>query len=187
MFWKNLPNRLTWLRILLVPFVMVCLYLGHSAPYETPSLWDFAAAVLFSFAAITDFFDGWFARKYKAESVMGKFLDPLADKLLVVSSLIFLVEKQKLSAWIAIFLVIRDLSIHSFRLTALEENVILPSNNIGKSKTLFLDVAIVALILHGTWQGISFLMIGYYAIALALGASILSALQYLLHYKKIRS
>ena len=97
----RLPNQLTWLRIACIPVVVILLLEGApvlpgaDAKFEIQNV-DILAAIVFGLAALTDFFDGWLARRFGAQSLLGKLLDPLADKLLVVASMIILVEKHKI-------------------------------------------------------------------------------------------
>jgi CDP-diacylglycerol--glycerol-3-phosphate 3-phosphatidyltransferase len=187
----KLPNRLTFLRIFCIPVVVYLMTFGDIAD-ETwrfwdvkpilPSATDILAAIVFAIAAITDFFDGMIARKFNIETMLGKLLDPLADKLLVVSALIILVEKHRMEGWIAVILIVRDLGINAIRLSAIDEGIQIPSNAIGKTKTAFLDIGIVGLIVYGFIWKIPFHYIGHIFIALALAVSILSALQYLKDY-----
>lgn len=184
---RKLPNQLTWLRIACIPVVVILMLEGATVtdgmPF-VPTTVDILAAVVFALAAITDFFDGWLARRFGVESVLGKLLDPLADKLLIVSALIILVEKHRLAGWIAVILIVRDLGINAIRITAMEENIIISSNWIGKTKTAFLDVGIVGLTVHGSLGFWPFLTVGRLAIWLALVASLVSAAQYLLDYAR---
>ena len=188
---SKLPNRLTWLRIFCIPFVVSLLLYALPAqdpPYffaiipQTPSTVDIIAALIFSLAALTDFLDGWIARKFKIESVLCKLLDPLAYKLLIVSSLIILVEKHRLLGWIAVLLIVRDLGINAIRLSAMDENIHIPSNILGKLKTTLLDIGIVGLIIHGPLFSIPFHLLGITTIFLALLTSVVSAFQYLWFY-----
>jgi CDP-diacylglycerol--glycerol-3-phosphate 3-phosphatidyltransferase len=149
-----------------------------------PKTADILAASLFGLAAATDFFDGWIARKFGVETLLGKLLDPLADKLLVVSALVILVEKHRLAGWVAVVLIVRDLGINAIRLSALEENIQINSSWIGKTKTAFLDVGIAGLIVHGWLWYIPFLQIGSWCLWAALFASVWSAVEYLFGYSK---
>ena len=187
---KKLPNQLTYLRMAIIPLVVTLLILSDSVVpgvQYVPTWYDIAAGWLFGLAAATDFFDGWLARKYQVESIIGKLLDPLADKLLVVSTLIVLVEKHKFAAWIAVALIVRDLGINAVRVSAIEDNISIPSGSLGKIKTILLDLGIVGLIVYGhgplldmfNWN-----IPGQVLIYLALTASLVSAFQYLKHYAK---
>lgn len=188
---RKLPNRLTYLRILCIPVVVYLMTYGLLADGTwqiwnvvplPPSLTDIIAAIVFSIAAITDFFDGWIARKYQIETMLGKLLDPLADKLLVVSAMIILVEKHRMEGWIAVILIVRDLGINAIRLAALDEGIQIPSNFIGKTKTAFQDIGILGLIIYGYLWKIPFHYIGHICMALALAVSLISGGQYLFDY-----
>lgn len=183
----RLPNQLTWLRIACIPVVVTLLLEGQPVvpgqPFET-QLVDIWAAVIFGIAAGTDFFDGWLARRFGAQTVLGKLLDPLADKLLVVASMIILVEKQRLAGWIAVVLIVRDLAINAIRLSALDDKIVIESSEMGKAKTLFLDFGIAGLMVHGTLWGIPWLWIGHISIGVALATSLLSAALYLQGYAR---
>lgn len=190
---KKLPNRLTYLRILCIPIVVYLMSLGEVAPEPTyfwliqpitPSLTDIAAALVFALAAITDFFDGWIARKFQVETVLGKLLDPLADKLLVVSAMVILVEKHRMDGLIAVIIIVRDLGINAIRLAAIDEGIQIPSNMIGKTKTTFQDIGIIGLTVCGTIWIIPFHYIGQLFIMLALSASLISGIQYLYDYAR---
>jgi CDP-diacylglycerol--glycerol-3-phosphate 3-phosphatidyltransferase len=104
----NLPNLLTMLRVVLIPVALFLIVEG------TPTA-NFWAAMVYAVSAVTDFLDGWLARRMGLESVLGKFLDPLADKLLVVSSLVAMVAMARVPAWVVILIVARELSITSLR------------------------------------------------------------------------
>lgn len=190
---QKLPNRLTFLRILAIPIVIY--FLTFSAPGEEkllfwkttpliPSTLDIIAAILFGLAACTDILDGYIARKFNIETTLGKLLDPLADKLLVVSTMVLLVESHRLNGVIAVILIVRDLGINAIRLAAHEDGVHIGSNWIGKIKTIFLDIGIAGLIVDGWLLNIPFHLLGSTFIYLALLASIVSAIQYLLQYAK---
>ncbi|KAB8039220.1 CDP-diacylglycerol--glycerol-3-phosphate 3-phosphatidyltransferase [Silvanigrella paludirubra] len=191
---KKLPNRLTFLRIMCIPVVVYLMSLGEVAsesghfgiinPIKNPSMTDIAAAIVFAVAAITDFFDGWIARKFNVETVLGKLLDPLADKLLVVSAMVILVEKHRMDGLIAVIIIVRDLGINAIRLAAIEDGIQIPSSFIGKTKTTFQDLGIIGLTICGTLWFIPFHYIGQFFIMLALAASLISGIQYLYDYAK---
>jgi CDP-diacylglycerol--glycerol-3-phosphate 3-phosphatidyltransferase len=185
---RRLPNQLTFLRIACIPAVVVLMNQGemvsgqqHTMPWSTT---DIAAGVLFALAALTDFFDGWIARKYGVESILGKLLDPLADKLLVVSALVILVEKHRLAGWIAVLLIVRDLGINAIRLAAYEDGIIISSSWLGKTKTLFLDIGIVGLTVWSTLGAFSFSWWGMLSMWLALIVSLWSAGEYVYNYAR---
>lgn len=183
---RRLPNQLTYLRIACIPAVVALMNQGQVVNgLSDPLPWsrtDIAAGILFAIAATTDFFDGWIARKYGVESILGKLLDPLADKLLVVSALVILVEKHRLAGWVAVLLIVRDLGINAIRLAAYEDNIMISSSWLGKTKTLFLDVGIVGLTVWSTWGFFSFAWWGMLSMWLALVVSLWSAGEYVWGY-----
>lgn len=188
---KSLPNRLTYLRILCIPIVVYLMSYGIEA-VETVRFWemiplkptitDIIAACVFAIAALTDFLDGWVARKFQLETMLGKLLDPLADKLLIVSALIILVEKHRMAGWVAVILIVRDLGINAIRLAAIDDGIHIASSWLGKSKTACLDIGIIGLTVYGSLWQIPFHYIGQIFILLAFLASVVSAAQYLFEY-----
>lgn len=136
----NLPNILTILRILLIPVFIIV----FAAPTVTRSHW---AALIFIIASITDWFDGYFARKYQQVTLSGKLLDPVADKLLVLSALIMLVEFQRVPSWLAIVIIGRDIAITGLRAIASSVGIIIAAKEMGKLKTIVQIIALVFLIL----------------------------------------
>ena len=137
----NLPNKLTILRmIMIVPFVVFMLVpIGGAAG-------KWIALALFVIASLTDLLDGKIARKYNLVTTFGKFMDPLADKLLVCSALICLVELGRIPAWIVIIIISREFIISGFRLVASDKGVVIAANWWGKFKTTFQMVMIVLMI-----------------------------------------
>ena len=136
----NLPNKLTMLRVILIPFFVVC----ELIPY---SWGKWAALVIFVAASITDKLDGTIARKYNLVTNFGKFMDPLADKLLVCSAMICLVEMNRLAAWMVIVIISREFIISGFRLIASDNGVVIAASYWGKFKTTFQMLMIILLIL----------------------------------------
>ena len=132
----NLPNKLTIFRmILIVPFVLLLLY-G----------WDFAALAIFIVASLTDLIDGKIARKYNLVTNFGKFMDPLADKLLVCAALIALVELGRIPSWVVIIIISREFIISGFRLIASDNGVVIAASYWGKFKTTFQMVMVCLMI-----------------------------------------
>ena len=132
----NLPNKLTVLRVLFVPvFVVLMLVEVGGARCEGWCKWT--ALAVFIVAAFTDLFDGRIARKYKLVTNFGKFMDPLADKLLVCSALICLVELDRIPAWIVIIIIAREFVISGIRLIAADDGVVISASRWGKWKTVF--------------------------------------------------
>ena len=140
----NLPNKLTILRVIMIPFfVLALLYNGG----ENQTL-RYVAAAIFIIASLTDMLDGKIARKYNLVTNFGKFMDPLADKLLVCSALICLVELKELPAWMVIVIISREFIISGFRLVASDNGVVIAASYWGKFKTTFQMIAVVLLIVE---------------------------------------
>lgn len=139
----NLPNKLTTLRVLLVPF-----FVWFALAKVVPGYDKYIAVAIFIVASLTDFLDGMIARKYNLVTNFGKFMDPLADKLLVCAALICLVSKELLPAWMVIIIISREFIISGFRLVASDNHVVIAASYWGKFKTTFQMIAIVLMILH---------------------------------------
>ena len=173
----NLPNKLTVLRmIMIVPFVVFMLM---------PELLyggKWIALLLFITASITDWLDGYLARKNNLVTNFGKFMDPLADKLLVCSAMICLVETGKIPSWIVIIIISREFIISGFRLVASDSGVVIAASYWGKFKTVFQMLMIILMIadLGGVWSGITE---GVMWIALVL--TVVSLLDYQLKNKEV--
>lgn len=136
----NLPNKLTMFRVVLIPFFVVLL-LVDITPYD-----HWIALVIFIVASLTDLLDGKIARKYNLVTNFGKFMDPLADKLLVCSALICLVEMERIAAWMVIVIIAREFIISGFRLVASDNGVVIAASYWGKFKTTFQMVMICLMI-----------------------------------------
>ena len=139
----NLPNKLTVLRVLLIPFFVLFLLTDLGGDYG-----KYYALAIFIIASLTDLLDGKIARKYNLVTNFGKFMDPLADKLLVCSAMICLVEMKRLAAWIVIIIIAREFIISGFRLVASDNGVVIAASYWGKFKTTFQMIMIVMLILN---------------------------------------
>ena len=139
----NLPNKLTVLRICMIPFFVAALLYENGADQTMRII----ANVIFITASLTDLLDGKIARKYGLVTNFGKFMDPLADKLLVCSALICLVELKELPAWMVIVIISREFIISGFRLVASDNGVVIAASYWGKFKTTFQMIAVVLLIL----------------------------------------
>ncbi|GAA5415173.1 CDP-diacylglycerol--glycerol-3-phosphate 3-phosphatidyltransferase [Paraliobacillus ryukyuensis] len=149
----NIPNRITLSRIFLIPIFILLLTLPinwgiWTMGTETLPIVDFVAALLFIIAAGTDWIDGYYARKYNLVTNLGKFLDPMADKLLVSAAYILLIEMGMVPAWIVIIIISREFAITGLRLVAAGEGLVLAAGNMGKWKTTFQLVSIATLLLH---------------------------------------
>lgn len=136
----NLPNKLTMLRVIMIPFFIVFLLV----PITSYDKW--IALAIFIIASLTDLLDGKIARKYNLVTNFGKFMDPLADKLLVCSALICLIELGKIPAWMVIVIIAREFIISGFRLVASDSGVVIAASYWGKFKTTFQMAAVCLLI-----------------------------------------
>ncbi len=136
----NLPNKLTMLRVIMIPFFIVFLLIPIT-PYD-----KWIALAIFIIASLTDLLDGKIARKYNLVTNFGKFMDPLADKLLVCSALICLIELDKIPAWMVIIIIAREFIISGFRLVASDNGVVIAASYWGKFKTTFQMAAVCLLI-----------------------------------------
>ena len=163
----NLPNKLTIFRcFLIIPFVVLFL-MGY----------DLVATIIFVVASFTDFLDGNIARKYGLVTNFGKFMDPLADKLLVCSALICLVEMGRLEAWIVLIIIAREFIISGFRLVASDNGVVIAASYWGKFKTVFQMVMVIVLMLN--FQNPIMVLIGRVLVWISLILTIVSLVDYI--------
>ena len=167
----NLPNKITIARVLMIPIYLIFM-LVPGIPYGR-----LIAAIIFTVAAITDAVDGYIARKHNLITNFGKFMDPLADKLLVCSALICFVEFNQMPSWIAIIIISRDFVINGFRLIASDNNVVLAASWWGKIKTNVQVVMSVMLTLDLDHPVINILEI--ISMYLAMALTVISLVDYL--------
>jgi CDP-diacylglycerol--glycerol-3-phosphate 3-phosphatidyltransferase len=177
-FW-NIPNTLTVLRIAAVP-VMVWLL------YDPPSRsQDFIAFLVFVVAMITDIIDGWLARKWNLTSTIGAYLDPLADKLMVITVLVMLIPLGRVPAWIVALLLCRELAVTGLRSIASQEGILLTASSLGKLKTSFQSTAIGFLLWHWQpWIPIDAVSAGNVLLYIATACSVASGLEYFVSFMK---
>ena len=167
----NLPNALSLFRLFAIPVVLVCLsFQGR--------LGSFLAALFFSIAFITDFLDGYLARKHGTVTALGKFLDPLADKILVCLTLIMLISLGRAPAWIVVIIVAREIAVTGLRSAAVAEGIVIQASSLGKYKTFSQAMATIALCLHYPYLGIDFHLVGVVLLGLALLLTVLSGWAY---------
>ena len=140
----NLPNKLTILRVIMIPFFVAALLYDGGANQNM----RYVAAALFIIASLTDMLDGKIARKYNLVTNFGKFMDPLADKLLVCSALICMIELRELPAWMVIIIISREFIISGFRLVASDNGFVIAASYWGKFKTTFQMIGVVLLIFN---------------------------------------
>lgn len=173
----NLPNKLTILRVIMVPFFVLFMLTDSGGPAN-----KWISLILFVVASLTDLLDGKIARKYNLVTNFGKFMDPLADKLLVCSAMICLIEMNKLDAWIVIVIISREFIISGFRLVASDSGVVIAASYWGKFKTVFQMAMIIVLIAD---LGGFFDMLGTVLVWVALALTIISLLDYVFKNKQV--
>ncbi|MGL4722050.1 MAG: CDP-diacylglycerol--glycerol-3-phosphate 3-phosphatidyltransferase [Desulfovibrionaceae bacterium] len=171
----NIANQITLSRIFMTTIVVFLLYY----PYKWTSL---LAAIVFVFVALTDILDGYLARKYNFITTFGKFLDPVADKILTFSALIMLVHLNRVQPWIVIILLVREFVIMGLRAIAAESGHIIPADTWGKFKTALQCTAITMLILHYPYFFINPSRLALPILYLSLFVSLFSATKYIYEY-----
>ena len=172
----NLPNRLTILRTLMIPvflFFLLTDYAGNCSKW--------IAVIVFILASLTDFLDGHIARKYNLVTNFGKFMDPLADKLLVCSALICLVDMNRIASWMVIVIIAREFIISGFRLIASDNGVVIAASYWGKFKTTFQMIMICLLIADIAAISIVTLIVTWIAVIL----TVVSLIDYLVKNKDV--
>ncbi len=171
----NLPNKLTIFRVILIPFFVVLLLFDITA-YD-----KWIALAIFIVASLTDFLDGYIARKYNLVTNFGKFMDPLADKLLVCSAMICLVELARIPAWVVIVIIAREFIISGFRLVASDNGVVIAASYWGKFKTTFQIVMICLMIADLE----PLILITQIVMWVALALTVISLVDYLIKNKSV--
>ena len=174
----NLPNKLTIFRVILIPFFVFFLL----APYFE-SYGNYIAVAIFIVASITDFLDGKIARKYNLVTNFGKFMDPLADKLLVCSALICLIQLELVPAWVVIIIIAREFIISGFRLIASDNGVVIAASYWGKFKTAFQMLTVIVLILNIPNK--VFIILGTVLIYVSLALTVISLIDYIAKNKDV--
>ena len=174
----NLPNKLTLFRVILIPFFVAFLLINPAS-----ATFRLIAVAIFIVASLTDMLDGKIARKYNLVTNFGKFMDPLADKLLVCSAMICLVATEQLPAWIVIIIVAREFIISGFRLIAVENGVVIAANYWGKFKTVFQMIMIIVLVVNfdfAVWY-----ILGQILIWISLALTVISLVVYIAQNKEV--
>jgi CDP-diacylglycerol--glycerol-3-phosphate 3-phosphatidyltransferase len=167
----NLPNSLTLFRVACIPVLVILLFFPHKAT-------SFLAALVFALASISDLLDGFLARRQQLVTTFGKFLDPLADKLVVSAALIMLIPLGRAPAWMVVVIVGRELAITGLRSMAVSEGKVISADELGKKKMVFQIVAILGLLLHYEYFGINFHAVGMFFLWLAVVLTLWSGINY---------
>ena len=173
----NLPNAITLLRIGIIPVLFFLL----QSPGPAGSLF---IAGIFVIASLTDLLDGYIARRYQIVTTMGKFLDPIADKLVVNTAMILMIPLGRIPAWIVAIIIIRDFTVDGIRTIASSEGVIIGSSRLAKQKTLCQVVAVTALMIHYPFLGADAHLVGIAILYVALFLTLYSGLDYLVKFFK---
>jgi CDP-diacylglycerol--glycerol-3-phosphate 3-phosphatidyltransferase len=172
------PNSLTMFRIAAVPLLIAIM--------TSPSrLSGFFAVLVFGAAAVTDYFDGYVARRFGLVSSLGKIMDPLADKLLVSSAFIMMIPHGRVPAWVICVIIGRELAVTGLRNVISEKGEDVSASNLGKWKTGFQIAAIIPLLLHYTYLGVDFHAIGSVLLWVALFVTIWSGADYFVRFRKL--
>lgn len=175
----NTPNKLTIARMIIVPFLVIFLLTGWGGEANR-----YISLTLFVVASVADWFDGYLARKNNLVTNFGKFMDPLADKLLVCSAMICMIDLKRLPAWFVIIIIAREFIISGFRLIAAENGIVIAANYWGKFKTASQMIMIILLILH--FDGI-FVILEQIFIWLSLALTIISLITYIWQNRTVLS
>jgi CDP-diacylglycerol--glycerol-3-phosphate 3-phosphatidyltransferase len=176
----NVPNLVTMSRVVLIPFVLV--FIDNFSPLRT-----FIASLLYLLAAAGDFLDGYLARSRGEVSTLGKFLDPMADKLLVTAVLVFMVALSRVPAWLVVVIVGRDLAVNGLRSVAAAQGLVISASDSGKIKTALQLVAIMMLLIHfrypalGTPWTVDYHRAGLIVLYVSTAVSLFSGIQYMRH------
>ena len=183
MVW-TLPNLLSSFRIGIIPILVYLLTF-------TDRVSALLAALLFLIASITDYFDGYLARRNRSVSEVGKILDPLADKLMVASALIMLAaldrpDQPSVPAWLVVVIIARESAVTVIRGIALSEGIVMHAENLGKYKFLLQAFAVVALLIHYPYWGMDFYVAGMYFLALSAVLAVWSGIGYHLQFFRLR-
>ena len=185
---STLPNKLTAFRVACIPIVVFfmiysesgCRFLGLSNKWCS-----FFSALFIGMAFITDILDGYFARKYGAVTTLGKFLDPLADKVLVTITMIMLIPLGRIPVLIVIIIIAREMAITGLRSIAAEKGIVIQAETLGKFKTIFQAVAILGLSLHYEYLNVDFHAVGIVFLWGALILTIWSGWSYFNHFRRV--
>jgi CDP-diacylglycerol--glycerol-3-phosphate 3-phosphatidyltransferase len=171
----NLPNTITLIRISVVPFLFILLT-------EPGEFWSLILAILFAVASITDMLDGYLARKYNMITTMGKFLDPLADKIIVNAAMILMIPIGRIPAWIVAITIIRDLIVDGIRSISSSEGLYVQASPLGKQKTIAQLFAVTALMIHYPFFGINSHLVGMTILYIALLLTLYSGADYFIKF-----
>lgn len=173
----NLPNILSLVRIAAAPVLVLMLL----SPGKSLSV---AAAILFALVCVTDWLDGYLARKWGEVTSLGKFLDPLADKLLITTAFIMLISAGRVPAWVVALIIGREMAVTGLRAIASDSGVVISASRLGKLKTVSQIACLLPLIIHYRYYGIDFQLVGTVLLYVALVLTVWSGVDYFLNFFK---
>lgn len=171
----NLPNSITLLRVGIIPVLFFLLF-------DPGRIWSLIIAILFIITALTDLLDGYVARKYHIVTNIGKFLDPIADKLIVNTAMILMIPIGRIPAWIVAVIVIRDFTVDGIRTIAGSEGMTISASKLGKRKTLCQIFAVSALMIHYPFLWANAHIVGMFILYIALWLTIHSGIDYFIKF-----
>lgn len=174
----NLANKITLIRVLMIPLFMIVLFSNFNNS-------TYIAAMIFTIAAMTDGLDGYIARSREQVTTFGKFIDPLADKLLVSTALISMVQLGKVPAWIVVIIIAREFTITGFRIIAASEGITIAASPLGKIKTITQLVAIISLLIDNFPFKYIHIPFDIFMLYISLFFTVLSGIDYLYKNKHV--
>lgn len=176
----NLPNWITIARILAAPVILVIMiFLDDRAPHVALNrTLSFITALIFALAMSSDMIDGYYARKRGQTSTFGKFIDPLADKMLFLVAMIMMIPQGRIPAWLVAIFFIREVTVTALRGIAVDEGIVIAASDLGKYKSAFLSVATIGLIMHYPFLGIEWRLIAWVLLVPSFVLSVVSGLHY---------
>lgn len=176
----NLPNKLSFLRVLLIPVMIIVYYI---VPESNKDLLGIILPIIFIVASFTDFLDGYIARKYDLVTTFGKFIDPLADKLLVMAALLVLNDLGIVAMWITVVILSREFIVTGIRLVAVQTGKVIAAGKLGKYKTASTMVALIILLFVPMFEKVE--VYGLWVLYLGLALTVISGFDYFIKNKEI--
>lgn len=181
----NLPNYISIGRVIAVPVFMIFLMLIRR-PEQTYPAWNatmsLVAGLIYGAASLSDILDGFLARRFKISSVMGKFLDPLADKLLNLTAIIMLIPLGRIPAWLVVIILFREIGVTALRGVAANERIVIAASKWGKYKNAFGSFGVGFLILHYPFLGVNWSLIGWILLTVSIAFSLGSGIHYTFNF-----
>lgn len=176
----NIPNYITFGRLAFVPVIVVLMLFTREqgGAKVLPPVYSFAVAMAFMVAMLSDLVDGYYARKYNLTSTVGKFFDPLADKMLFLAAMIMMIPLGRIPAWLVVIFFSREVVITALRGVAVDSQIVIAASKWGKYKSVFVTITCVGLLLHYPFLGLQWRLLGWVFMLPALAFSIGSGIHY---------